>query len=70
MIANVLLVLGFLTLQRYFLIQPLPSLLRVQSVPESLAPKRASLKYEPNDALKSATKWYQGKVFGAGMSLI
>lgn len=59
-----------LILRRFYLYQPLPSTLTVVPLAPSLRPNPNTLQLENNDALKSATKLFQGQILGAGESLL
>ena len=59
-------ILGGYLLPTIWLLQPLPSLLKVSVVNPDIAPKPCNLPFEPNNALESATKLVQGHMLGAG----
>lgn len=65
-IFNTILRVGILILlQQYFMIQPLPSNLKVIGVKSDAHAKAPSIEFESNDVLKKAVKLFEGEIVGA-----
>ena len=55
-----------LLVRHLYLVQPLPSLLKVEPLPPSLAPKYSKVHYKNEQSLDKAAKLFQGRFWGAG----
>ena len=55
-----------LIVRHYYLIQPLPSRLKVQPLSPSIAPKPSKKHYENEQSFDKAVKLFQGRFQGAG----
>jgi len=58
-----------LIVRHYYLIEPLPSTLKVKPLSPSLEPKYSKLHYKNEQSLDKAVKLFQGRFYGAGIFL-